>query len=113
MKSITALIPSLTPIILTTGAPSAITETTTRCPRVTFQERSSGKMISMRTDAGALWVSLTQGHSLRLHGHPATHETGHSYFAQSGHSHFAATVSVNLLTGYAIFATICRLSGRT
>jgi hypothetical protein len=58
--------------------------------------RSLGKMISMRTDAGPLWASLTQGHSLRLHGPPATHESGHSYFAQIGHSHFAATLSVNL-----------------
>jgi hypothetical protein len=24
-------------------------------------------------------------------GPPATHETGHFYFAQTGHSHFAAT----------------------
>jgi hypothetical protein len=26
-------------------------------------------------------------------GPPATHETGHFYFAQTGHSHFAATLA--------------------
>src|SRR6266849_3362892 len=38
--------------------------------------------------------SLTQSDALRFHGPPATHESGHFYFAQTGNSHFAATYGV-------------------
>src|SRR5713226_1505887 len=46
----------------------------------------------------AVPFSLTQGDSLRFHGAPATHESGHFYFAQTGHSHFAATRLILPLT---------------
>src|SRR6516164_5152400 len=55
-------------------------------------------LLYLMQDSQSVPASLARGDPLRLHGPPATHESGHFYFAQTGHSHFAPTVAWVALT---------------